>query len=82
MDLTDSQKDEVEKIMALMDCPSDFKCYKSGFENMCEAEYHGLDDFANCLEQAATRCKFKMPFGFGIFCTCPLRVYAAKKLGK
>jgi hypothetical protein len=82
MDLTNSQKDEVEKIMASMDCPSDFRCYKSGFEKMCKAEYHGLDDFANCLEGTATRCNFKMPFGFGVFCTCALRVYIARKLGK
>ena len=82
MVLTGRQKDEVQKIMASMDCPCGFECYKSGFQKMCRAEYHGLDDFANCLEGADTICKFRLPFGFGVFCTCPLRVYIANKLGK
>ncbi len=80
MDLTARQKGEVEKIMASMDCPCNFKCYKSGFQNLCKAEYNGLGDFANCLEKNGTICKFRLPFGFGIYCTCPLRVYIAKKL--
>jgi len=82
MDLTGRQKKEVEKIMASMDCPCDFECFKSGFKNLCKAEYHGLGDFANCLEKSETICKFKMPFGFGVFCTCSLRVYIAKQQRK
>ena len=80
MDLTDRQKEEVEKIMASMDCPCNFKCYKSGFKNLCKAEYHGFGDFANCLEKSGTICKFRVPFGLGAFCSCPLRVYIARKL--
>ena len=82
MDLTDRQKEEVEKIMASMDCPGNFKCYKSGFKNLCKAEYHGLDEFANCLEKSGTICKFRVPFGFGAFCSCSLRVYIAKQQSK
>ena len=82
MNLTGMQKDEIEKIMSSMDCPCDFECYKSGFENMCKAEYNGLGDFANCLEKSGTTCIFRLPFGFGIFCSCPLRVYIARELGK
>ena len=78
MDLTARHKSEVSKIMASMDCPGDFECYKSGFKNLCKAEYHGLEDFANCLEKAGTICTFRMPFGYGVFCTCPLRVYISK----
>lgn len=81
MDLTGRQKAEIEKIMASMDCPGNFKCFKSDFQNMCKAEYNGLGDFANCLEKRGTLCKFRLPFGFAIFCTCPLRVYIAKELG-
>ena len=82
MDLTCRQTDEVGKIMASMDCPSGFECYKSGFQKMCKAEYYGLDDFANCLESAETICKYRLPYGFSVFCTCTLRVYIAKKLRK
>lgn len=82
MDLTARQKQEVEKIKASMDCPSDFECHESGFKNLCKAEYRGLDEFANCLENNDIKCRFRMPFGFGVFCTCSLRVYIAKKLSK
>ena len=78
MDLTEKQKKEVQKIMDSMDCPCDFECYKSGFNHLCKAEYHGLNDFANCLETTPRLCKFRIPFGFGGFCSCTLRVYIAK----
>lgn len=78
MDLTKKQQDEVQKIMASMDCPCDFECYKSGFNNLCKAEYHGLNNFANCLETSQSLCKFNISFGFGGFCSCALRVYIAK----
>lgn len=81
IDLTQSQEDRIKTIMISMDCPKDFECYKSGFSNICKARYHGLEEFADCLEESDTICKFKLLFGYSIFCTCSLRVYIAKNLG-
>ena len=81
LDLTQGQKDRIKTIIISTDCPKDFECYKSGFNNICKAEYHGWEEFANCLEERDTICKFKLHFGFRVFCTCSLRVYIAKNLG-
>ena len=80
MDLTDEQKKRIEEIMASMECSKDFKCYKSDFENICIAKDKGLEEYADCLEKAHEYCEYKLSFGSGILCKCPLRVYIAKNL--
>ena len=74
------QKKQIEEIMAGMECDKDFKCYEAGFEHICKARDWGLPDYVDCLEDSITMCKFKVPFGDGVFCRCPLRVYVAKEL--
>jgi hypothetical protein len=51
---------------------------EEGFNNICKAEYHRLDEFSNYLEESEAECKFKVPFGFDVYCSCPLRVYITK----
>ena len=38
-----NQKQEIEKIIGGIKCPKDFKCYKSGFENLCKAKDIGIE---------------------------------------
>ena len=82
MKILDKHNQEIEKIMANSECPIDFACYRSGFEGVCKAEDAGLDEFANCLEEAndAQRCQFSQSFGYGYLCKCRLRIYAARHL--
>jgi hypothetical protein len=80
MDLRDNQIKRIEKIMASMECSKDFKCYKSGFEDVCKAKDDGLDGYANCSEGANVPCEFKVHYAYRVLCRCPLRVYAAKNL--
>jgi len=82
VELTQEQKSKVEEIMSSVDCPKDCECYKSGFENICKAEDRGLDTYADCFDESRTTCKFRILFGCGAFCKCPLRVYIAKHLKK
>jgi hypothetical protein len=82
VELTQEHKTQIEEIMSSMDCERDFECYKSGLDNICEAAYRGLDVYADCFDESRTTCKFKVPFGRGTFCKCPLRVYIAKNLKK
>jgi hypothetical protein len=44
--------------------------------------HRGLDTYADCLDPSRQTCEFKVPFGHGTFCRCPLRVYIAKNLKK
>jgi len=82
MQILDKYSREIEKIMADSECPMDFACYRSGFENVCKAQDAGLDGFAYCLEDAgdAQRCQFSLSFGYRYLCKCRLRIYAARNL--
>jgi hypothetical protein len=72
----------IEDIIDGIKCPKDFKCYKMGFENLCEAKDLGLSNFLRCLEKNPQECKFSTPYGPWYLCECPLRIYIAKKLKK
>ena len=82
MELTQDNTRQIEEIISSMVCSKDFKCYKSGFDDICKATYRGLDEYADCRDPGKTICEFRVPFGRGVFCRCPLRVYVAKYLKK
>jgi len=73
---------QIEKIIGGMKCPRDFKCYKSGLENLCKAKDIGIESFLECLEKNTQECKFSLSFGYSYYCQCPLRRYIAKRLKK
>jgi hypothetical protein len=72
----------IEEIIGQLDCSKDFKCYTSGFENLCKAQEVGLETFLECLEEDPYECPFSLSFAGMFLCECPLRVYIAKKLKK
>ena len=77
----EEHKEKIEQIMADMNCSGDFECYKSGFDTLCKAKKNTMVGYADCLEdQIECKCEFRVPFGKGAFCHCPLRVYIAKNL--
>ena len=82
MDISQEHKEKIEKIIAESKCPKDFECYKSGFEKLCEARDTGMEGYIDCLEKTLQKCVFALPFGYGYFCCCPLRIYIAKELKK
>ncbi len=75
-------KKEIADIVGEIECPKDFKCYKSGFHKLCRAKDIGIESFLECLEKDPKQCKFSLSFGLIHLCQCPLRVYIAKKLKK
>ena len=80
--LPDDINKEIEKIMDGLQCPKDFICYKSGFENLCRAKDMELEHFLVCLNRNLKECKFSLYWGGALLCQCPLRIYIAKKLKK
>jgi len=74
-------KEDIEEIVCGMKCPKDFKCHKSGFDNLCKAIDIGEKSFLICLEKKPLACKF-ISVKRGYVCECPLRIFIAKKLGK
>lgn len=80
--MREEDRKRIEEILGEMGCPKGFTCADSGFENLCKARDFGLDHYLECLEDDTLACHFSLPFGEAHFCTCPLRVYLAKSLGK
>ena len=82
MDIDVETNSQIEKIMSQMKCKKDFKCYKSGFEDVSEIKDIRMPDSAICLSDASRNCEYSFAFGDIYFCKCPLRLYMAKKLKK
>jgi hypothetical protein len=72
----------LEQIIGEMECPKDFRCYKQGFENLCKAKDVGPASHLVCCEEHPSECHFSWDYGPAYFCTCPVRIYIAKKLKK
>lgn len=82
MEINEKHKSRIEELINEKKCPKDFECYRSGFENLCKAKDIGLKGVVECLEEDPHKCKFSICFGYSWFCSCAIRVYAAKELGK
>ncbi len=82
MEITPEHRNRVEEIIRDCECPKDFECYKSGFENLCKVEIVVRGRVIGCLDARARECKYAMPFGRSFFCKCPLRKYIAENFGK
>jgi hypothetical protein len=75
----------IQDIISGMQCPKNFKCTESGFEDLCKAKDFGDEESLQCLEETSPPCPFVGVYNYGFqmrFCRCPLRVYLAKNLGK
>ena len=82
MDLSQETILEIEQLIATFKCPLDYKCYKSNFEEICDAVIIGNGELVECVDNNASNCQLSSPFGEGYFCSCPLRAYIARKLNK
>jgi len=82
MQISEKHREEIEQIIAGFECPKDFVCYKSGFENLCKAKDANIEGFTYCLGEARRTelCPFSLSFGYRYLCKCPLRVYLIKNL--
>ena len=82
MQITEKHQQEIEDIMTNIECPKNFACYQSGFEDVCRAKNIGLDDYVDCLQEAPfiQLCPFALSFGKSYLCKCLLRVYLVKHL--
>jgi hypothetical protein len=78
--------DKIEEIIDGLQCPKDFKCYKEGFQDICQVKDVGLDSIVECLETTengcGNTCPFHISYGHSHYCSCPLRIYIAKRLHK
>jgi len=79
----DIDKKELEEIIDKMQCPKEFKCYKSGLNSLCKAKKFDVYESLMCLnDEEAQKCLFSVRYAYKYFCQCPLRNYIAEKVGK
>jgi len=72
----------IEKIIEGMRCPKDFRCTKTGIEQLCKAKDIEEEMCLECLEENPFECPFVIDIKYARLCCCPLRIYIAKILKK
>jgi len=80
MEVTEEQRQEIDKIASGINCPKNFECYKSGLGKVCKTRDFGLSQYLDCLQEEPHACEYSLSFGNGYFCTCPVQLYIAKNL--
>jgi hypothetical protein len=82
MEITTEHKTQIEEIISGMECPKDFKCYKSGFEDLSKAKIFQDGDLIECLDESLWLCELCFGFEGKFYCKCQLRKYIAKHFYK
>lgn len=78
MKITSEHKGPIEQIISEMECPKNFICYESDFENLSKIKLIADGERIVCLEENPLTCKFALCYGSLMLCQCPLRNYIAK----
>ena len=76
--MKDEDRRMIEEYIGSLQCNRNYKCAESGFEDLCQAKYIGVDNFLECLDENPWNCSFVLSFGSGNLCQCPLRIYISK----
>ena len=76
--MKDEDRRMIEEYAGSLQCTRNFKCVESGFEDLCQAKYIGVDNYLECQDEDPWECSFVLSFGSGHFCQCPLREYLCK----
>ncbi len=86
MEIASEDRREIEEIAGKIDCPFDFECYKSELEQLCEVNLQQGTRIMWCIgclsEESKQFCKFRLSFGSGHLCRCPLRYHIAEKFDR
>lgn len=71
-----------QEVLAKADqCTKNFRCCSGAPEDLCEAELILTgEQFFVC--KSPDICAYKLPFGTGFFCTCPVRRAIYDKYGQ
>ena len=82
MKITKEHRIKIEEIIKSIECPKDFKCYKSDFEDLANIKIFHDGELVECLDERSHLCKFNFIFGRGCYCKCPFRRYIAQNFNR
>jgi hypothetical protein len=66
---------EIRRILSGMKCPRGVECCDPTIEKSSRVHCLGDADLIECLDGRGRYCPFGLPFGYAIFCRCPVRKY-------
>ncbi len=69
---------EIRRIISDIRCPWQEECCDPGVERRTRLHYLGSANLIECLEDCGRECCFAVPFGYSVFCRCPMRKYLAE----
>ena len=88
MQIPKEKLSEIEELKSVTDCPKEFSCLNGKLCKDCYAYRLIGAEMIECkIENSKAQdfflnqCDFRIPFGDGFFCKCPMRVYLLKNLG-
>ena len=72
---------KIKQILGSLECRKDLLCAKRGLGDLCRTRDTRLETFLECLDDDRS-CSFRVPFGNGFLCKCPVRMYIKREIGK
>jgi len=82
MKITPEQEMQVKAIIATMNCPKEYQCYRSNFQIIGSARLVGDAGVVECIAERVSTCRYGLPFGSSVFCSCRLRKYIIETFGR
>jgi len=80
--MKEEEKKKIEQLMAEIQCPKDFICYKDNFDRLCQVRKFESNEHLECLEKNPSLCPFAVPFINRHICICKMRMYIIQTLKK
>lgn len=65
----------IRRIISGMKCPHQLECCHPDVRGPAHIHCRGSSNLTECLDKHGRRCPFGVPFGYSIFCRCPLCKY-------
>ena len=78
MDVPEQHGQRLAELAAVTPCERDHACLSSVSEKLCKAKLAGDGCTVPCLDEDGWRCRYSIPVGQGLACTCLVRQYIAK----
>ena len=79
--MAENYEKDINEIIAAMECPRDFACYKSDLNPRCEVKDVELANHLEIAGECDYCCEYFVASNGVRYCKCPLCVYRTKKLG-
>jgi len=75
-------KKQVKKLAQDTPCEKNYVCLASDFEQLCDTEVTGDDNYLQCLDEDSSECNYSVPGKNYKYCSCPIRIYIKKHTNK